>query len=146
MILVYDKKPSSALTRTTDDAMDDECQLGTRTNSKRPAFFDVIRMYGPHVYHSGLPLSTKRRSFATCANNMLVGWKGQFEGCLSRGNQLLRPRASKTCSERPYGHQLQSVYILDAVTLSRLSVLECFPIGTTRRLSFSPDSLLIRVF
>ena len=42
--------------------------------------------------------------------------------------------------------KFQSVYILDAVTLSRLSVFKCFPIGTTRQLSSSPDSLLIRVF
>lgn len=116
------------------------------------AFFEVIGTSAPHIYHSALPLSPQTsivcklykqyaRPLARVVRGLPLSWEPvvatvRFEDFC--GEAIWSP-----CNKWIAVTRSQSVEILDAVTLSRLSTFKCSQRHFNRQLSFSPDSRLL---
>ena len=116
------------------------------------AFFEVISMSAPHIYHSALPLSPQTsivrdlykqysRPMARVVRGSPLSWEPVVASAHLDG--FLGEAVWSPCNRSIAAVRRGSVDILDAVTLSRLSTLDCVNDRLRHGLSFSPDSRLL---
>ena len=113
------------------------------------AFFEVIDISAPHIYHSALPLSPRTsitwemyKKHASPLVRVVQGIPISWERAVATADfDSLSDAVWSPCNRFIAAIKFRSVEVLDAVTLSRLSIFEESSYGGTySHLSFSPDS------
>ena len=114
------------------------------------AFFEIIDTSAPHIYHSALLLSPPAsithemyKNHASPLARVVRGISDSWERAVATAkfDHNLHDTIWSPCNRFIAVVKYESVEVLDAVTLSRLSIFENLRTSLTRqRLSFSPDS------
>ena len=123
------------------------------------AFFEVINTSAPHIYHSALPLSPGKsttyemhKKYASPLVRVIQGMPVSWEPAVATTDidLNLREIAWSPCNRFIVAVTMNLVEILDAVTLSRLSIFSfrsSYPFFDGRSpLDFSPDNRCLTLF
>ena len=114
------------------------------------AFFEIINTSAPHIYHSALPLSPRTsithemyKNHPSPLARVVRGIPDSWERVIATANfgYILYDAVWSPCGRFIAVAKYVVVEVLDAVTLTRLSVFERFshPSPDLQRLDFSPD-------